>query len=470
MDRSQRALVSTLALSFWLALAASPALASPFAFVANRGSDDVTVVDLWTATVQATLPTANKPTDLVTSPDGATLYVATDRHLTVIDLRTLDRRDIPYGSALDDGNGIVIHPRGHTVWISHRRAGFLSRVDLATEQVATVAVPGLDVRHLAIHPSGDWIVGVNQVGDVFQLDTATGATAVLFTGAYPLPTGLAVDDQDRVFVASDGSLTVESFEVTGFGSATMPVVEASGFRPGGLTPDGAGHVLVTRPYDDAVFDTWTQNGFGLGGGADPRDVALPLFGLLGATANDGDVTGLAAPGEGSITIVTSTSAGSSLPAGRNPRAVTIGAERGRELLALPSPVRFDARATGGRSTRRVEVVSVGDDEEFIWDVSVDGPDAAAFQVVADRCTHEHLAYQVVCTVDIEFTALPKPLPWWAKFVRVYSPIYRAELVVESHAESDLRIPLEAGTYAYEVNDSVEVHTTADVPLLKISDD
>jgi YVTN family beta-propeller protein len=77
-----------------LGLLATAASAGPFALVANRLSDDVTVVDTWNASVEATLPVANEPVDVVAHPSGDRIFVATDEHLTMIDLVTLDRTDV----------------------------------------------------------------------------------------------------------------------------------------------------------------------------------------------------------------------------------------------------------------------------------------------------------------------------------------------------------------------------------------
>lgn len=444
-SRPHRAVVCLFVLSTCLCVGVTlPALAAPFAFVANRGSDDVTVVDTWTHAVVATLPTANRPRALVTSPDGATLYVACEDVVTQIDLRTLDRRDIPYSGALTDGLAIVIHPDGSTLWVSHKNASFLSKIDIATGGATGIGIPGSDVDHLAIDENGDWIVGVTGGGDVFQLDPATDQSVRLFMGAYSFPTGLAFDLFGDVLIASDANLSVEAFGLSGFGQVGSPSVEASGFRPGGLS--AAVTPVVTLPFDDAVLYTSGGTRVQLPAGAEPVDVADSWETPFQVTANAGDVTGQAAPGHGSISFLTSGGVAASVPAGDRPEAVVIAAIRGEEVMAFPADLRFNSLGSGGVARQDVDVVSVGDESAFIWDVRVSGPDAAAFRIVRDDCSRRGLDYQQACRVGVEFTAIPKPVPWWARFLKLYVPTYSADLLVDSGPEQPLRIPLRAGLY------------------------
>jgi YVTN family beta-propeller protein len=62
-------------LAMGLALAACPAEAAPFLYVANYDSNNVSVIDTATNTVVATVPVGNAPTAVAVTPDGTKAYV-----------------------------------------------------------------------------------------------------------------------------------------------------------------------------------------------------------------------------------------------------------------------------------------------------------------------------------------------------------------------------------------------------------
>jgi YVTN family beta-propeller protein len=57
-------------LAMGLGLMASPAEAAPFLFVANSGSNNVSVINTATNTVVATIPVGTNPNRLAVTPDG----------------------------------------------------------------------------------------------------------------------------------------------------------------------------------------------------------------------------------------------------------------------------------------------------------------------------------------------------------------------------------------------------------------
>src|SRR5262245_52461080 len=84
MARTLRAAFAALVV---LALAREGA-ASPFAYVANEDTMDITVVDLATKSVRTTVTIGEVPSDVAVSPDGRTAYVSTDAKLFLVDTRT----------------------------------------------------------------------------------------------------------------------------------------------------------------------------------------------------------------------------------------------------------------------------------------------------------------------------------------------------------------------------------------------
>jgi YVTN family beta-propeller protein len=81
--RGFMALLATLVMG--LGLLAMPSAAAAFAYVANSGSNTVSVVDMSTTppTVVATVPVGTSPFGLALSPDGRRVYVANSASNTV---------------------------------------------------------------------------------------------------------------------------------------------------------------------------------------------------------------------------------------------------------------------------------------------------------------------------------------------------------------------------------------------------
>ena len=71
-------------------LSATAALAQPFAYVANLGSNTVSVVDVAGHTAVATIAVGDNPDGVATTPDGARAYVANflSDNVSVIDTAT----------------------------------------------------------------------------------------------------------------------------------------------------------------------------------------------------------------------------------------------------------------------------------------------------------------------------------------------------------------------------------------------
>ena len=62
-------------LAMGLALAACPAEAAPFLYVANNGDNTVSVIDTATNTVVATIPVGAGASGVAVTPDGTKVYV-----------------------------------------------------------------------------------------------------------------------------------------------------------------------------------------------------------------------------------------------------------------------------------------------------------------------------------------------------------------------------------------------------------
>ena len=89
-------------LAMGLGLVAQPAEAAPFAYVTNSGANTVSVIDIPTNKVVATVPVGFFPSGVAVTPDGKHVYVANfqSNNVSVIDTaaNTVVGTPIPVGS------------------------------------------------------------------------------------------------------------------------------------------------------------------------------------------------------------------------------------------------------------------------------------------------------------------------------------------------------------------------------------
>jgi len=112
-------------------------------YVANTGSDSVTVVDRMTV-VPTSVPTGRRPEGLVLSNDGTELWVANagDNTLSVFSTRRLKEiATFPSGGIAP--TRLQFHPSGREVWVSHRGSHEVTVLDVASAAVlARIPVDG----------------------------------------------------------------------------------------------------------------------------------------------------------------------------------------------------------------------------------------------------------------------------------------------------------------------------------------
>lgn len=89
------------------------------AYVTNRGSNRVSVVDLVTRLVIANITVGSRPYGVVVSPDGQRLYVTEQGsdHLTILDTATFEK--IETMAVPDRPSGLAISNDGRTLYITH---------------------------------------------------------------------------------------------------------------------------------------------------------------------------------------------------------------------------------------------------------------------------------------------------------------------------------------------------------------
>lgn len=266
-----------------------------YAFVANKGDDTVSRIDLETRTVTATIPVPDNPLGIAFLPDGSKAYVASwaANAITVIDTATNGTSAVtgilantgPYKIAITpDGSeaivsgygaegyvvtvstatdavvatvdspgswlqGIDVDPLGNTAYVGSTGGG-LFFYNLDTDLFSLDMVTGLGwLGEVAVTPDGSevWMTDNSDTGAVHIFDVSDGEIAVDYTG-FSYPNGVAFSPDGSVVYVSEYGIDA----VTSFDFATLDVLyeypTAASPYSVAISPDG--RFLYVPSYDD----------------------------------------------------------------------------------------------------------------------------------------------------------------------------------------------------------------------------
>ena len=259
-------------LTILLAGTAAPAWAQPkpsgTLVVTNKSDHTVTILDVGSGTVLATLPTGQGPHEVAVSHDGrwavATNYGvrgAPGNSLTVFDLETLEvTRTIDLGEH-QRPHGAAFLPGDSLLAVTAEASQVVLLVDITTgDVVGTMPTQQAASHMLALVPDGSRIYTTNiRDGTLTELDVASREPLRVVPVA-PVVEGLAVSPSgDEVWVGSNEDQTVSVFDV----ESGEIVAELTGFGFPyriSITPDGS-LAIVSDPIRDEVwlFDVSTRD-------------------------------------------------------------------------------------------------------------------------------------------------------------------------------------------------------------------
>ncbi len=305
-----------------LALAASSAVpaAARDGYVANSGSDTVSVFNLTNNSATATIKVGAGPSEVAITPNGQLAYVTneTEGSVSVINTATNSvSATIPVGSR---PRGIAISPNGQSAWVANSGDDTVSVIDTATNQVSgTPIAVGEEPDGIAFSPDGGSVfLAQRRGGSVAVLSAQTRAETGTITDALK-PDQIAVGPHgDRAYVTNSGSDSVSAFDPANGQLSGSPIqvgAEASGIAIG---PSGAlayaagkGNGTLTPILTSTDAAATAITGFN-----EPTAVAVSPSGLQGYVSNSG--------GGVLSAFSTSTNAPSaSIPVGSAPQGIAI---------------------------------------------------------------------------------------------------------------------------------------------------
>ncbi len=252
--------------------------------VANKAEATVSLVDLASGEVRATLPTGEAPHEVAVSPDGRLALVsnygtrqAPGSTLTLIDVaaaqvvRTIELGEYrrPHGVAwLADGQRAVVTaeanrallvidalgggvlfavptgqevshmvavgPDGRRAFVTNIRSGTLTAVNLEKREVIASVPTGEGAEGVTVTPDGRWVWVTNRAADtVTVLDAATlDIVATLPAPAFPIRAA-ATPDGTKVLVTAAKSGDIKVFDVASRSLARSVVLEVAATETAG---------------------------------------------------------------------------------------------------------------------------------------------------------------------------------------------------------------------------------------------
>lgn len=218
------------------------AIARPFAYIPSASIDfrNVSVIDIDTSQVVATIATGQAAGNVAISADGMRVYVVWNG-ISVID--TASNTVIASAPLSGVLQGVAVNRAGTRVYVVNQDPSSVSVFDAtANVFVATVVLGGADPIGIDVNPSGTRAYVAHAGSNALSvIDTATNAEiAIVAVGSEPV--GVAVNRTGtRVYVANRGSGTVSVLD-----TATNAVVANFfvGWGPAGVAVNAAG----TRLY------------------------------------------------------------------------------------------------------------------------------------------------------------------------------------------------------------------------------
>lgn len=258
------------------------------AYLANNGSNDVTVIDGSTnATI--TIPAGTNPFAVAVDPITGKAFVANQgsNTVTAIDGATNAATTIPVGIAPE---AVAINSVTGTVYVANSGSGSVTVIDEATGATATVAT-GSTPAALAVNPATNRIYIADQGGnDVTVINGATNTTSSIPVGSSPDAVGVN-PDTDKIYVADRGDNDVTVIDgATGTTSrvtvGTSPIALA-------VNPVTNKIYVANEGSDDVtVIDGGSNSPSSVAVGVLPYAIAINLASNRIYVANDGsnDVT------------------------------------------------------------------------------------------------------------------------------------------------------------------------------------
>ena len=209
------------------------------AYITNYYDDNVSVINLATNTVTATVAVGSHPFGVSVSPDGSKVYVSNQLSGNVSVINTTTNTVTATVAVGTNPRGVSVSPDGSKVYVANYITNNVSVINTATNTVTATVAVGTNPYGVSVSPDGSKVyVGNAGSNDVSVINTATNTvTATVAVGTNPFEVSVSPDGS-KVYVANNGTNNVSVINTaTNIVTATLAV----GNGPIGVSvsPDGS---------------------------------------------------------------------------------------------------------------------------------------------------------------------------------------------------------------------------------------
>jgi YVTN family beta-propeller protein len=291
--------------------AAAPAIpAGPKVFVTNEVGGDITVVDVGTQRVIATIPVGKRPRGIAASPDNSLLYVALSG--TPIGGPNVDEDTLPAADRKADGIGVVsvrdlkllrvipggsdpevaaVSADGRRLFVANEDVGEATAIDSADGRVLGTFKVGGEPEGVNIRPDGREVYVTSEEDNQVAVIDADGLKLVATIPVGPRPRSTAfLPDSSRAYVPAENAGSISVIDTARHRVIQTITLEGGPLvRPMGVvvSPDGAYLFATTgRGKHVVIVDTKTNMQVGaVEVGERPWGIAISPDGKTVFTAN-----------------------------------------------------------------------------------------------------------------------------------------------------------------------------------------
>jgi len=231
-----------------------------YVYIANNLSNSVSVISTATNSVIANITVGNNPLDMALSADGSKLYVVCNTAGTLWVINTATNTAAYGGPLKDTSEGICVSPDGTRVYVTNASTGevlVISAASFKTVANIQVAKSPLDV---IFSPDGTKLYVANEESNsVSVVDAATNVmTAIIPVGNIPWKL-VTTPDGSLLFVANEADNSISVINTAT--NQVVSTISSGGSEPFGLSvsPDGTLLYVVNVVTNDVSVISTTTN-------------------------------------------------------------------------------------------------------------------------------------------------------------------------------------------------------------------
>jgi autotransporter-associated beta strand protein/YVTN family beta-propeller protein len=206
-------------------------------YVSNYANNTVTPINTATNTPGAPIAVGVNPYGLAITPDGTKVYVANNSGTTVSVISTATNTVVATIGGFTTPTDVIVTPDGKTAYVTNQTANSVTPINIATNTAgpAIPLAPGANPFFLTVTPNGATVYVANSAnGTVTPITTATNtAGAPIVIGGTPTQ-AIATPNGQTIYVSNQSGVVVIS-TATNTVVATIPIATSFGLA---VSPDG----------------------------------------------------------------------------------------------------------------------------------------------------------------------------------------------------------------------------------------